>query len=99
MAQFQFIHIGNPSPGAKLVAFLVLVLVLAILVAIGVLAIGMFLIVAPFVVLGGLALYVFRALVPRAPSRRPHDPNIIEGEYRVVDPDAVRIAQRDRRDS
>ena len=98
MTQVRFIHIGNPGPGARLIAFLILAAVMALLIAIGVLAVGVFLIVAPFVLLAGLAYYAFRKLVPRAESPRgTHHPDIIEGEFHVVDPDAVRIPQADRR--
>jgi hypothetical protein len=99
VAHIRFIHLGNPGPGAKLAAGLILAAVIALLIAIGVLAVGLFLIVTPFLFLAGLAYYVFRTLVPRAPPRGPHNPDIIEGEFRVIDPNAARIPEPGRRES
>ena len=100
MAQVRFIHLGGtPGPGARFVAFLILALVLAMVVAIGILALGLFIVVTPVVLVAGVAYYLFRKIVPRpAPRQSTTGADIIEGEFRVVDPNAPTISapERDR---
>jgi membrane protein implicated in regulation of membrane protease activity len=83
------------------VAFLILALVLAMIVAIAILALGLFIVVTPVVLVAGVAYYLFRKIVPRsAPRQSATGMEIIEGEFRVVDPDAPAISapSRDRMD-
>lgn len=102
MAQVRFIHLGGtPGPGTRFVAFLILALVLAMIVAIAILALGLFIVVTPVVLVAGVAYYLFRKIVPRsAPRQSATGMEIIEGEFRVVDPDAPAISapSRDRMD-
>jgi hypothetical protein len=88
------------SPLARVFLFLIVLLVLAALFAVAILAIGLFLIVAPVLVAAALALYLFRRIVgPRPPPSRPTRDGIIEGDFRVVNPDAPRIPPSTREPS
>ena len=69
---------------------------LAILVAFFVLALGFFLFLLPaFVILGAIA-YFFGGRPQAVGRERPANDRIIDGEYRVVEPD--RLERRDRVD-
>jgi hypothetical protein len=97
MPQVRFVHLGGPiSPLGRFFLFLFLLLVLTLVIAIAILAIGLFVIIAPVLIALALALYVFRKIVgPRPPPSRPNTDGVIEGEFRVIDPDAPRIPTRD----
>ena len=75
---------------ALLIAF-GLVLVVAAIVAIVLL--GVFIIVLPFALIGGVLYYLFPGLRSRQQSQWT-ETDIIEGEYRVVDPRQIEIEAR-----
>jgi len=69
---------------AKLLIGLMLGLSVALVTVMALLAIGVLLFLLPVAVLGA-AIYAF---LPKrkAASRRPGEPDVLEGQYRVVDP-------------
>ena len=61
-------------------------LVVAITVAIAVVAVGVFLFLLPVIAITAAVLYLFpRSRYRRAAYRRPQDPQIIDGEFRIID--------------
>jgi hypothetical protein len=94
VVQVRYIHLGGrPGPGARFLVFLFLVLVLGLIAAIAILALGLFVVVAPVLLAAGFAYYLFRKIVPRPPPSAPSvEAEIIEGEFHVVDPDAPSLS-------
>jgi uncharacterized protein (DUF58 family) len=71
---------------AWLTLIVALTVAVAILVAISIVAIGVFLFLLPIFVIASVLYYLF----PRARSqRRAEGPIIIDGEFHVVEPDAI----------
>ena len=64
---------------------IVLGLVLAVAAVVAMLLLGLFIVLLPVALASALLLYLFPGLRNRRP-RGPHDPDIIDGEYRIVDP-------------
>jgi hypothetical protein len=77
-----YVHLGW-SGWLRLLIGLGLVLAVAAVVAIFLL--GVFIVLLPVALVSALLLYFFPSLRNRRP-RGPHDPDIIDGEYRIVDP-------------
>ena len=75
-----------------LALIVVLGLVLAVAAVVSVLLIGAMLVILPVAIIAALLYYLFPGLRPRAPHQQ-REPEIIEGEYRVVDPSRI---ERDR---
>lgn len=75
---------GRLSFRAKLIIGLMLGLSVALLTLMALLAIGMLLFLLPVALLGA-AIYAF---LPRRNTARPRpgEPDVLEGQYRVVDP-------------
>src|SRR5258705_462289 len=88
MPQMKFIHIGRPMrPVDWVIVFLILALIAGVAIAIVVVALGIFLILAPVLAVVGLAYYFLWRMRLRAAMRKWRNAaNIVEGEYRVVDP-------------
>jgi len=64
---------------------IVLGLVFAIAAVVAVFLLGVFIILLPVALFSALLLYLFPSLRNRRP-RGPREPDIIDGEYRIVDP-------------
>ena len=88
MPQMRFIHIGRPlRPVDWIMVFLILALIAGVAIAIVVVALGIFLILAPVLAVVGLAYYFLLRMRLRAAMRKwRNGSNVVEGEYRVVDP-------------
>lgn len=71
---------------------IVLGLILAVAAVVATLLLGLFIVLLPVALLSALLLYLFPSLRNRSP-RGPPDPDIIDGEYRIVDPHQL---ERDR---
>jgi len=84
----RFIHIGRPlRPVDWVIVFLILALIAGVAIAIVVVALGIFLILAPVLAIVGLAYYFLWRMRLRAAMRKwRNNANVVEGEYRVVDP-------------
>lgn len=67
-------------------------LVFAVAAVVATLLLGLFIVLLPIALVSALLLYFFPSLRTRRP-RGSHDPDIIDGEYRIVDP---RRLERDR---
>ena len=83
--RFVYFGSGSLSFRTKLIIGLALGLSAALLTLIALLAIGALLFLLPAFVLGA----VIYALLPKrkaTPPRRPGEPDVLEGRYRVVDP-------------
>jgi hypothetical protein len=68
-----------------------------ILVAIAVLALGVFLFLLPFIAVMTLLYYLFPSLFRKAPYRQSADITIIDGDFRVVnqgEPERPRIEEQ-----
>jgi uncharacterized protein (DUF58 family) len=95
---FQF----RTRPG--LAGWLTLLTAIALVVVIGIVvatvAVGLFLVLVPLVIFATVLNYFFPRAGFRRPQRtRPGEPNVIDGEFRVVEPCVVepaapRIEQR-----
>ena len=73
------------------VALLVsVVLVLTVAAVLAVVLLGVFVILLPVVLVGAALYYFFPSLRARHRYQR-REPDIIEGEYRVVDPSQIKI--------
>jgi uncharacterized membrane protein YjjP (DUF1212 family) len=70
--------------------WLALVLALAIAAAIALLVLGLFIILVPVMVLGAVVHYFFPGLRRRRQAQR-HAQDIVEGEYRVIDPTRLEL--------
>ena len=94
MAQIRFIRLGGPlSPWGRFAVFLVLLFVFGLAIAIAILALGLFIVAVPVLLAASLAYSLLRKFLPRPPQRKPSaGADIIEGEFRVVDPDAPAIS-------
>jgi hypothetical protein len=68
-----------------LTLLIVLGLVIAVAAVVAILLLGVFIILLPVVLIGALLYYLFPGLRYWQPGQG-HEPDIIEGEYRVVDP-------------
>lgn len=87
MPHVRFIQVGGRlSPAGWLLVFLTLALIAGIAIAVAILALSVFLIVAPVVVLAGFAYYLYRKIWPRAHA---HGDGVIEGEYRVIESERI----------
>src|SRR5712671_2131553 len=97
MPQMRFIHIGRPlRPVDWFFGFLILALIAGIAIAIVVVALGIFLILAPVLAIVGLVYYFLSRMRLRAAMRKwRNDANIVDGEYRVVDPEPKSVASAD----
>ena len=71
---------------------IVLGLVFAVAAVVATLLLGLFIVLLPIALASALLLYLFPSLRNRRP-RGPHEPDIVDGEYRIVDP---RQLERDR---
>ena len=71
---------------------IVLGLVFAVAAVVATLLLGLFIVLLPVALLSALLLYLFPSLRTRRP-RAPREPDIIDGEYRIVDPHQL---ERDR---
>jgi len=86
MPQMRFIHIGRPlRPVDWVIVFLILALIAGVAIAIVVVALGVFLFLAPVLAAVGLGYYLLWRMRLRAAMRKWRN-DIVEGEYRVVDP-------------
>jgi high-affinity Fe2+/Pb2+ permease len=87
MPQMRFIHIGRPlRPVDWVIVFLILALIAGVAIALIVVALGILLFLAPVLAVVGLSYYLLWRMRLRAAMRKWRN-NIVEGEYRVVDPD------------
>jgi hypothetical protein len=94
--QVRYIHLGpNPGPGAKFVAFLVLALATALILAVVILAFSLFIVAVPAMLVAGGLYYLYRRFMPRRGADSSAHDGIIEGEFRHIDPDAQRIPPQD----
>jgi hypothetical protein len=92
--RYVYLH-RRLTPWERFYVFLAALLALGVFTASFILALGLLLIFAP--VLAGLALvlYVLRKIMGgRPPPSPPAGDNVIDGEFRVIDPDAPRIGAR-----
>lgn len=71
-----------------LVLLISLGVVFAIAAVVAIVLLGAFILLLPIVLISTLLFYLFPGLRPRRPGR-PADPDIIEGEYRVIDPGQI----------
>lgn len=102
MPQIRYVQFHRRlSPWEKFYVFLVVLLAFGVFTASIILALGLLVILAPVVAGLALALYVLRIFMRRRPPppSRPSGDGIIEGEFRVIDPDAPRISPRAPDDS
>jgi hypothetical protein len=67
-----------------------LVLVLTVAAVVAIVLLGVFIILLPVVIVGAVVYYFFPSLRNRYRDQWP-ETEIIEGEYRVVDPSQIRI--------
>jgi hypothetical protein len=70
------------------------VLVLTVAAVLALVLLGVFIILLPVVLVGAALYYVFPSLRTRHRGQWP-EPDIIEGDYRVVDPTQIRIEPRE----
>ena len=68
-----------------LTLLIVLGLVFAIAAVVAIVLLGVFIILLPVALVSALLLYLFPSLRNRRPGKA-RDPDIIDGEYRIVDP-------------
>jgi Flp pilus assembly protein TadB len=84
MAQVRFIQMGGRlGPLGWLVLILTIAAALALVAAVTVVAFSVFMIVAPVLIVLALGFNLYRLLLRR--RRRAQGPDIIDGEYRVID--------------
>ena len=74
-----------------LIAF---VLVLTVAAVVAIVLLGIFIVLLPVVLVGAVLYYFFPSLRNRHKGQWP-EPDIIEGEYRVVDPSRIEIEPPD----
>src|SRR5258706_8570159 len=88
MPQMKFMHIGRPMrPVDWVIVFLILALIAGVAIAIVVVALGIFLILAPVLAVVGLSYYfLWRMRLCAAMGKWRNADNIVQGEYRAVDP-------------
>jgi hypothetical protein len=100
MPQMRFIHVGRPlRPVDWVIIFLILALITGVVIAIVVVALGIFLFLAPVLAVLGLGYYFLWRMRLRAAMRKwRSESSVVEGEFRVVDPGEPRsIASDDPR--
>jgi energy-coupling factor transporter transmembrane protein EcfT len=68
-----------------LVLLLVLGIVFTIAAIVGIVLLGALIVLLPIALVSAFVFYLFPSLRPRRPGQRARD-DIIDGEYRVVDP-------------
>lgn len=82
----QFRFQGRPGLATWLTILAVLALLTAIGIAFAIVAVGVFLILLPAMTIAALAYYLYLRIKFRGgPKKKPGAPDIIDGEFRVVD--------------
>jgi len=78
--------------GGWLTLVIVLGLVFAVAAVVAMLLLGLFVVLLPVALVSALLLYLF----PSLRNRGPREPDIIDGEYRIVDPHQIEDEQQPR---
>lgn len=84
--QMRFVVIRRPGFRAWLAILLALALIVAVGIAVSILAIGIFVILVPLMIIGSAVFYLLRRAGFRpARSQEPKEPATIDGEFRIID--------------